>query len=173
MSIYPRDITQVKRLKLSVGLPRSHSHHLHYFCNDHFLVLLSSFTVYGSISKQYLFRFARFEYNVQGIILYALVCGLLLVLIIIILRFMYVYMDGCNAFIFDVVYYSIIWKYYNLFFHSSDYDHLGFQLLANINHVSMDILSSLWPMSPRVSLRSILQGRIAELFAAQTFYFSK
>ena len=108
MSIYPRDITQVKRLKLSVGLPRSHSHHLHYFCNDHFLVLLSSFTVYGSISKQYLFRFARFEYNVQGIILYALVCGLLLLLIIIILRFMYVYMDGCNAFIFDVVYYSII-----------------------------------------------------------------
>lgn len=67
---------------------------------------------------------------------------------------MYVYMDSCNAFIFDVVYYSIIRKYYSLFFHSSDYDHSSFQLLANINHVSMDILSTLWPMSPRVSLRS-------------------
>lgn len=74
MSVYPRDITQVKRLKLSVGLPRSYSHHLHYFCNDNFLVLLS-FTVYGSISEQCLFRSARCEWNVRGLILYPLVCG--------------------------------------------------------------------------------------------------
>lgn len=75
--------------------------------------------------------------------------------------------------VFGVVYYFIIWKRYNLFIHSSDYDHLGFQFSANTTHASMDILSSLWCMCARVSLGHVLQSGIAGLFTVQTFYFSE
>lgn len=76
-----------------------------------------SFMVYGSIPRWYLLRFAWFEYYVQRIILNALVCGSLIFFSIVFLRFMCVYMVHVyihSAFIFGVVYCSIIWKYYNL-----------------------------------------------------------